>query len=365
MPFQTTSFFPLTVSVSSEPDGLNPPTSESLQSRPYEQHKVPRDRLSTAPSSEASDAVSVTSSTSKNDPPASSSRSLPHARRYTLSRFPLLRKGSRELSRTPSSTKSPADSPFHATGAPRASQSIARGPDISSARESTSSLHNEGYATTEEARNTPHSSERPRAGKPDKMHQTSSRLLRMTDDERPYTRDFKDLFSTLMVSLPLSAHRVRFRMIDYTFTSDEAITNLGSLKFSQSNRMPDPKDASRVVTTTTTTTFSMAKEMARSVCQRFLEAKFVESVEGKTDFMNKSSVWQLTPKGIHILERFCTRNGIASAHVRAVIESNRNPRQLVVLERSTETDKLHHDEQTVEIIFRRFIGTTANETQSD
>jgi hypothetical protein len=168
-----------------------------------------------------------------------------------------------------------------------------------------------------------------------------------------------------MVSLPLTPHRVRFRMIDYTFTSDEAITNLGSLKFSQSNRMPDPKDSSRVVTTTTTTTFSMAKEMARSVCQKFLEAKFIESVEGKTDFTNKSSVWQLTPKGIHILERFCTRNGIQSAHVKSVIESNRNPHLLVILERDTSNDKLHHDEQTIEILFRRFIGTTANEIQSD
>jgi len=178
-------------------------------------------------------------------------------------------------------------------------------------------------------------------------------------------QDFKDLFSTLMVSLPLTAHRVRFRMIDYTFTSDEAITNLGSLKFSQSNRMPDPKDSSRVVTTTTTTTFSMAKEMARSVCYKFLEAKFVESVEGKSDFTNKSSVWQLTPKGIHILESFCTRNGIQSAHVKAVIDSQRNPHQLVILERNLDSDKLHHDEQTVEILFRRFVGTTANESASD
>lgn len=153
-------------------------------------------------------------------------------------------------------------------------------------------------------------------------------------------------------------------MIDFTFTSDEAITNLGSLKFSQSNRMPDPKDSSRVVTTTTTTTFSMAKEMARSVCQKFLEAKFIESVENKVDFQNKSSVWQLTPKGIHILERFCSRNGIVSSHVKAVIESNRNPRQLVILERNTETDKLHHDEQTVQIIFRRFVGPNVNETAS-
>ena len=164
-----------------------------------------------------------------------------------------------------------------------------------------------------------------------------------------------------MVSLPLTAHRVRFRMIEYTFTSDEAITNLGSLKFSQSNRMPDPKDSSRVVTTTTTTTFSMAKEMARSVCQKFLEAKFIESVEGKVDFQSKSSVWQLTPKGIHILERFCSRNGIQSAHVKAVIDSQRNPHQLVILERNLETDKLHHDEQTIEIIFRRFVGSSANE----
>ncbi|KAF2266637.1 RGS-domain-containing protein, partial [Lojkania enalia] len=195
-----------------------------------------------------------------------------------------------------------------------------------------------------------------------KMHQTSSRLLRMTDDERPFTRDFKDLFSTLMVSLPLTPHRVRFRMIEFTFTSDEAITNLGSLKFSQSNRMPDPKDPSRVVTTTTTTTFSMAKEMARSVCQKFLEAKFIESVEGKFDFQNKGSVWQMTPKGIHILERFCSRNGIQSAHVKAVIDSSRNAHQLVILERDTETDKLHHDEQTVEIIFRRFVGASVNET---
>jgi hypothetical protein len=150
-------------------------------------------------------------------------------------------------------------------------------------------------------------------------------------------------------------------MIDFTFTSDEAITNLGSLKFSQSNRMPDPKDPSRVVTTTTTTTFSMAKEMARSVCQKFLEAKFIESCEGKLDFQSKSSVWQLSPKGIHILERFCSRNGIQSNHVKAVIDTPRNPRQLVILERHRETDKLHHDEQTVQIVFRRFLGASPNE----
>ncbi|KAF7557251.1 hypothetical protein G7Z17_g849 [Cylindrodendrum hubeiense] len=97
-----------------------------------------------------------------------------------------------------------------------------------------------------------------------RMNQSSTGLLRMTDDDRPFSKDLEDLFSTLTVSLmPLSAHRVRFTKVDYTFLSEDAIRNLGSLKFSQSNRMPNPKDPSRIITTTTTTTFSMSKDMGR------------------------------------------------------------------------------------------------------
>ncbi|ERS97713.1 hypothetical protein HMPREF1624_05884 [Sporothrix schenckii ATCC 58251] len=190
-----------------------------------------------------------------------------------------------------------------------------------------------------------------------KMHQTSSRLLRMTDDDRPFTKDFKDLFATLIVSLlPLSAHRVRLTKVEHTFLSEDAINNLGSLKFSQSNRMPDPKDQSRIVTTTTTTTFSMAKDMARSICQRFLEARFIESADGKYQqvYTMKGSVWQLTPKGISILDRFCSRNGIQQKQVGELI--GHSTAQIVILERDSQTDKLVSDRGTIEVIFRRFIG---------
>ncbi|KAI9833542.1 MAG: hypothetical protein M1826_007156 [Phylliscum demangeonii] len=196
------------------------------------------------------------------------------------------------------------------------------------------------------------------SGAQQKMHQTSSRLLRMTDEDRPFTRDFMDLFATLMVSLPLSPHRIRFQRVDHTFTSEEAINNLGSLKFSQSNRMPDPKDPSRIVTTTTTTTFSMAREMARSVCQRFLDARCIEPADGKAAmaFALKNAVWQLTPKGLHILARFCQRNGITQRHVTDAIDSPRNTMQLVNLERDAVTDKLSMERSTIEVVFRRFIG---------
>jgi len=181
----------------------------------------------------------------------------------------------------------------------------------------------------------------------------------MTSDDRPFTRDFKDLFATLVVSLPLAAHRIRLTRVDHSFLSEEAINNLGSLKFSQSNRMPDPKDPSRIVTTTTTTTFSMAREMARSVCQRFLDARFIESADGKQakEFTMKGSIWQLTPKGIHVLDRFCSRNGIQQRHVTELVTSPRNTMQLVILEREPATDKLSSDRGTIEVIFRRFVGT--------
>lgn len=178
-------------------------------------------------------------------------------------------------------------------------------------------------------------------------------------------QDFKDLFSTLIVSLlPLSAHRVRLTKVEHTFLSEDAINNLGSLKFSQSNRMPDPKDPSRIVTTTTTTTFSMAKDMARSICQRFLEARFIESADGKYQqvYTMKGAVWQLTPKGICVLDRFCSRNGIQQKQVAELIGNSVS--QLVILERDAATDKLVNDRGTIEVIFRRFIGVNGLNVKS-
>ncbi|KAH7141526.1 regulator of G protein signaling domain-containing protein [Dactylonectria estremocensis] len=190
------------------------------------------------------------------------------------------------------------------------------------------------------------------------MNQTSTGLLRMTDDERPFSKDLKDLFSTLIVSLmPFSAHRVRFTKVEYTFLSENAIQNLGSLKFSQSNRMPDPKDPSRIVTTTATTTFSMSKEMAWSLCQLFLDARFFESADGKQEamFTMRGTVWQLTPKGITVLDGFCSRNGVQLKQLSELISLFTT--QLITLERDAQTDKLFLDQSTVEVIFSRFVGT--------
>ena len=101
----------------------------------------------------------------------------------------------------------------------------------------------------------------------------------------------------------------------------------------------------------------MAKDMARSICQRFVEARFIESADGKYQqvYSMKGSVWQLTPKGVTVLDRFCSRNGIQQKQVAEL--SSMYSSHLVILERDQQSDKLLHDWGTIEVIFRRFVGT--------
>jgi len=101
----------------------------------------------------------------------------------------------------------------------------------------------------------------------------------------------------------------------------------------------------------------MAKDMARSICQRFLEARFIESADGKYQqtYTMKGTVWQITPKGICVLDRFCSRNGIQQKQVTELVGTSVS--QLVILERDIQTDKVVSDKGTIEVIFRRFIGT--------
>lgn len=168
-----------------------------------------------------------------------------------------------------------------------------------------------------------------------------------------------------MVSLNIGNHKSRFRTYPYSFTTEDAVNNLANLKFAQSNRMPDPNDVSRVVTTTTTTTFSMAKDMAKALCQRFIDAHFFECASDKhLDTFKDKSIWTLTPKGICKLGRFVMRNGISVEHVTQLVASKLNTMQLIILERDSETDAILQDRSIIEIIFRRFAGRTPNVAQN-
>jgi hypothetical protein len=96
--------------------------------------------------------------------------------------------------------------------------------------------------------------------------------------------------------------------------------------------------------------------MACSLCQRFLDAHFIESADGKHEpvFNPKGWVWKLTSKGITILNWFCSKNGIEHDQLPDLVNLVLTP--LITLERNQETDKLYLDRGTIEVIYCRLVG---------
>ncbi|KAG9064719.1 hypothetical protein KI688_002978 [Linnemannia hyalina] len=168
-----------------------------------------------------------------------------------------------------------------------------------------------------------------------------------------------DLFSTLMVSLPIENHKILFRSYPNSFTAEEAIANLGGLQFIQSNRDTDPKDPTRIITHVVTTQFSLSRDMAKNLCQTFMDARLFESASDATkrEFQNKG-IYQVTPKGAHILAKFVHRNTLPVEETRH-ITSNATP-NLVYLERADDEDAIILTQKQVDLIFKRFAGPEPN-----
>ncbi|KAL8280980.1 hypothetical protein RQP46_006659 [Phenoliferia psychrophenolica] len=173
----------------------------------------------------------------------------------------------------------------------------------------------------------------------------------------PFCKDTHDLFATLMVSLDLSDRTRFFRTYPNSFTTDDAAANLSSLRFSQSNRTSDPNDPQRIVTTTTTTTFSMSRDIAKGICQHFMDARLIENAADPTSASFKDrGIYQITPKGLHVLERFITKNGISADHLVTVFTTQPICMKLLHLERRQSDDEIHVSRSVVDVVFRRFAG---------
>lgn len=190
---------------------------------------------------------------------------------------------------------------------------------------------------------------------------TSSHMMKVTKRGRPYLKDTLDLFATLIVSLELTSHKQFFRTFPNSFTTEEAARNLASLKFSQSNRGPDPREPSRIITTTTTTTFSMTREMAKAMCQHFMDARLIENaVDPSSNLFKERGVYQLTPKGLHVLERFISKNGINADHISHVFQTQPICMKLLHLERRSVDDEIIVSQAVITALFRCFVGRQPN-----
>ncbi|KAF8318190.1 regulator of G protein signaling superfamily [Clavulina sp. PMI_390] len=189
----------------------------------------------------------------------------------------------------------------------------------------------------------------------------TSHMMKNSRRGRPFLKDTFDLFATLIVSLPLTTHKQFFRSFTNSFTTDEAASHLASLKFSQSNRGPDPRNPTRIITTTTTTTFSMTRDMAKHIAQHFMDSRLIENAADKSNNTFKDrGIFQITPKGLHVLERFIAKNGMTVENLVNAFSTQPICAKLLHLERRSADDDIIVSEEVLHTLFRRFAGRAPN-----
>lgn len=159
------------------------------------------------------------------------------------------------------------------------------------------------------------------------------------------------------MQIPFDTHRYLFRNYHNSFTSEDAIQSLESIRYTQSVRVPDPSDPQKMVTTRTTTTFNMARDMAKALCQQFLWARLMEcAVDTQTRSFRDRNIWQLTPKGLHIVEEFCVSSGVDTSAMAKYFGNIKQIRPLRI-SRTIDDDQIVLGRAAVANIFRVMIRT--------
>lgn len=108
----------------------------------------------------------------------------------------------------------------------------------------------------------------------------------------------------------------------------------------------------------------MTREMARGIGQHFVDAHLIECATdlGSSNFRDRG-IYMITSKGLHILERFITKNGIASDHLLSVFSSQPICMKLLHLERRQQDDEILVTKNIFEVLFKRFVGKAPNITR--
>jgi hypothetical protein len=101
--------------------------------------------------------------------------------------------------------------------------------------------------------------------------------------------------------------------------------------------------------------------MAKAMSQHFMDARLIENASDPSSNLFKDrTIYVLTPKGLHILERFISKNGMNSDHLQNVFATQPICIKLLHLERRAIDDEIIVTQSVITALFRRFAGRQPN-----
>ncbi len=94
-----------------------------------------------------------------------------------------------------------------------------------------------------------------------------------------------------------------------------------------------------------------------------MDAHLIENASdiGNINFKDRG-IYMLTGKGLHVLERFVAKNGVASDHLLPLYATQNIIQKILHLERRSQDDELLITKGVVETVFKRFAGQQPNVT---
>lgn len=101
--------------------------------------------------------------------------------------------------------------------------------------------------------------------------------------------------------------------------------------------------------------------MAKAMAQHFMDARLIENAADRSSNLFKErGIFVLTPKGLHVLERFISKNGMSADHLVRVFATQPICMKLLHLERRASDDDIIITDPVIFALFRRFAGRAPN-----
>lgn len=168
----------------------------------------------------------------------------------------------------------------------------------------------------------------------------------MNNNGLPVCRDLFDLYTAMVLSLSERWTDWRYML---AFALSAGVQRVQALQLVQIEREKAEGDH-MLSLSQTKTLFTMDVEMAERVCQAFVDAALLARLPHEED-----DVYSPTPKGLHVVDRFVTRHGVATDAATNLLSVHPICDKLLYLERD-EHDDLFLSDAVVRIVFQRMVG---------
>ncbi|KAI8354040.1 hypothetical protein BD560DRAFT_375596 [Blakeslea trispora] len=183
-------------------------------------------------------------------------------------------------------------------------------------------------------------------------------ILRFTLDGRPSIEDIHDLFSTLMFQLKCSTNRFMFRSYTNSFTSEQALTILGSLSFTQMFRSNQYNLTASVLSSTSSTVDTMDLGMSKALIQQFLWTRLIFSAtEPRNRTYKDKSIWKISSKGLCVLQGFSAKTKTNIEKFECHINASAQLMFLIQVERKKDSDRLNNKRRHMASLFSIMIAS--------